>query len=162
MVTCDKCSKPASVFVSAILDSKTCLKQSFCLEHAKDRGILSSNAYALLEEELFYTKAGSSQTAKCSHCSYPKHLFEKTGLVGCSYCYEELRNDILRLLLKLHKGTIHVGKITKAHFDRLSAQNQILNLSQELQQLIASESFEKAAALRDAIKELESRLKLYT
>lgn len=60
---------------------------------------------------------------------------------------------------KLHGGHVaHEGKIPKRVGGTLYVRKQIGQLKQMLQELIAKEQFEKAAEVRDQIRELEAKL----
>jgi protein arginine kinase activator len=56
-------------------------------------------------------------------------------------------------------GTQHTGKIPSRTGGTLMVKGKIQQLRQELQRYISREEFEKAAQVRDQIKELDQQLK---
>ena len=90
--------------------------------------------------------------------------FLKSGLLGCSNCYDVFQDEIDPLMRKLHGGARFLGKKSsnkrKFNLDDLKtvekvSDNKLENLKEELKQAIRVENYEKAAEIRDEIKKLE-------
>ena len=60
----------------------------------------------------------------------------------------------------IHGETQHCGKLPTRAADSSHRQYELIRLRKELQQAVASEEYESAAQLRDAIVSLESELGL--
>ncbi|WP_461201247.1 UvrB/UvrC motif-containing protein [Anoxybacillus sp. TBDG-1] len=96
---------------------------------------------------------------QCERCKMTYAQFVKVGRFGCASCYETFRNYLPPIFRKLHGGHVaHEGKIPKRVGGTLYVRKQIGHLKQMLQELIAKEQFEKAAEVRDQIRELEAKL----
>lgn len=81
--------------------------------------------------------------------------FSKVGRFGCSSCYKYFNDRLDPLFKRVHGNTTHMGKVPVRVGSHIQAKRKIEGLRQELQQKIAEEEFEKAAKLRDEIRELE-------
>ena len=83
----------------------------------------------------------------------------RSGKIGCADCYETFYDKLLPLLERLHGKTNHVGKIPNS-FEEIAkeenTQNETEKLKAELDEAVKAQNYEKAAELRDRIKELES------
>ncbi|AOR22370.1 UvrB/UvrC motif-containing protein [Clostridium taeniosporum] len=91
----------------------------------------------------------------CPKCKMNYSEFEKTGKLGCSECYNVFSEYIKPIVKRIHGNVKHVGKIPKYDGESLIKRKKIIKLKQELQNAIKLEEYEKAAVLRDEIKELE-------
>ncbi len=92
---------------------------------------------------------------KCSVCGMDFNQFRKTGLLGCEDCYQSFREELLPLLRRIQGNTVHTGKVPKRSGSGLVRQKKITSLKAELKKAVETEAFEKAAVLRDQIRELE-------
>lgn len=92
---------------------------------------------------------------RCHRCGLSYEQFRETGRLGCDECYVSFAEPLLPLLRRLHGSVQHVGKAPKRGAGRLRLQQDIERLRRELQELVAQEQFEKAAQVRDRIRELE-------
>ncbi|MBE7064450.1 MAG: hypothetical protein E7384_01375 [Ruminococcaceae bacterium] len=126
----------------------------------------------------------NSQPAKnvkaCPVCKSTIKTINQTGKLGCSECYATFIDELRPLLRKIHGNAVHLGaspyadgeniaepddeKIevgAKRSAEKIQTENvqkelsEIDKLRNEMQVAIANEEFEKAAELRDKIKELE-------
>ena len=95
---------------------------------------------------------------KCPDCGMTYYDFQKTGKLGCGKCYETFAKELGELLRKIHGSDKHVGKMPFKGKEALKDQKDLQRLKNELNDLVRSEEFEKAAFLRDRIKELETKL----
>ena len=78
--------------------------------------------------------------------------------MGCPDCYTEFREEILPTLIKIHGKTEHKGiSPENSGSAETNAENtqvdEITKLENELKTAIENEEFEKAAELRDILKE---------
>ena len=91
----------------------------------------------------------------CSNCGLTYDEFKKSGKLGCSDCYEEFKSVLDPRIKSLQVGVKHVGKIPKIKGKELTRRRKLKNLKEEMQKLIVSEDYERAAIVRDEIKKLE-------
>lgn len=93
----------------------------------------------------------------CEECGMTYTQFSKMGRFGCSSCYNHFAERLDPLLRRIHGNTSHVGKIPKRSAGHIQAQREIEQLKKELLALIEREEFEKAASIRDEIRQLEKK-----
>jgi protein arginine kinase activator len=99
------------------------------------------------------------EVLQCNSCSMTFAQFVKIGRFGCAHCYETFKDQLPPVLRRLHSGNwSHSGKIPKRIGGGLHLRKQIENLKDELKGLISQEEFEKAAEIRDEIRNLEKHL----
>lgn len=91
----------------------------------------------------------------CNKCGETVEEFKKTGCVGCEECYDVFRNIINDKIKDSQPGAKHIGRIPKIGGKELLQRNKLKNLKQQLQVLIQEEEYEKAAVVRDEIREIE-------
>jgi protein arginine kinase activator len=79
----------------------------------------------------------------------------KREKIGCAECYSIFSEEIHFLLEKMGLRTVHRGKLPK----RLSAYKRFFidaaKLKEGLEEALKREDYEKAARIRDRIRELE-------
>jgi protein arginine kinase activator len=86
--------------------------------------------------------------------------FRADGRLGCPADYELFRAGLLPILQRIHRATRHAGKVprrpaaTTESGPRAAA--ELLDLRQRLRRAVDSEDYERAAALRDLIRQKEA------
>lgn len=91
----------------------------------------------------------------CSNCGLTYDEFKERGLLGCSKCYEEFNSYLNPIIKRIQANTEHVGKIPKMKWQGLIKKKKIDKLKESLNNSIAMEEYEKAAKIRDEIRELK-------
>lgn len=94
----------------------------------------------------------------CSNCGTTYSEFKKTGLLGCSQCYKNFKQTVMPIINRVQLGYEHTGKIPKKLGKNIIEKKRVVTLKEELQKAIAAEEYEKAAELRDKIKELQREI----
>jgi len=94
---------------------------------------------------------------KCEYCQLSYDEFQDQGLLGCSHCYESFKEPLKKMLLKMHGSNKHIGnrpvdKRTTGEMDDLE------KLRKELNRAVKAENYERAAELRDKIRDIEANL----
>ncbi|WP_284140986.1 MULTISPECIES: UvrB/UvrC motif-containing protein [unclassified Virgibacillus] len=96
---------------------------------------------------------------QCPLCKLTFAQFKQTGKFGCAECYHTFSDRLDPIFRRVHSGnTKHHGKIPKRKGGNLHLKKQLHAYKDELQQLIQQEAFEKAATVRDKIKDLEKQI----
>lgn len=93
----------------------------------------------------------SGHEAACSECGFTMDDFQKVRRFGCGNCYRVFAVELGQMLRGMHKGPKHLGKVPKGLAETHAKHAKLKELRGELEQAIASESYEDAAKLRDAI-----------
>jgi len=155
---CDNCGKEAArvhykeMKVNEITELHLCekcaLEKGIQLPHKK-QPFMISNILASMAEEV------GSDIIRCKSCGLSYKEFRECGRLGCADCYEAFKEQLKPLLRRIHGSNIHVGKSPRQSQDVFEKRRQIENLKVELTRAIEREDFEKAAEIRDKIKELE-------
>ncbi|CDI50850.1 UvrB/UvrC motif-containing protein [Clostridium tetani] len=91
----------------------------------------------------------------CKKCGNSYLEFKEKGLAGCSQCYKNLSNTFQPVIKRVQGNVIHTGKIPKRAGKYIIKKNKVQNLKEDLKKAIEEEEYERAAELRDMIKELE-------
>ena len=88
----------------------------------------------------------------CSECHMRYSDFRKGSLLGCPVCYDSFAAELEPLLNSIHEGERHVGKAPAGEI----AVAEAARLKECLSRAVAEQDFEKAAELRDRLREIES------
>lgn len=158
---CKFCKNPATIHLSQIVDDKV-VKVDLCEECAKAKGVDDPVGYSLTD---LLTGLGASNTKgsgpkgspepACPRCGYTQADFKKTGRLGCPTCYETFHEGMESLLKSMHRGTRHQGKTPAAMKKTVDFSEKLDTLQADLQAAIEREDYERAATLRDQIKQLK-------
>lgn len=153
---CDSCSKPATVHLTQIVNSKI-HKVDLCEACAQAKGVTDPNGFSLadllLKASLNPEPAGD---AKCASCGFTQQDFKKTGRFGCPDCYQHFHDLLEPMLETMHKGNTHTGKVPQRALARKSLYERLTQLETELDQAIKAERYEDAARFRDEISQVRS------
>lgn len=97
---------------------------------------------------------GSAGTGGCPACGTTLEDLRRDNRLGCAQCYVTFRGTLLPLLARFHRHVSHVGKVPGGGrpATRLA---EITRLRLALTKAVAAEEFERAASLRDRLRELE-------
>ena len=96
-----------------------------------------------------------NKSLHCEECGMSYAQFSKVGRFGCSSCYTYFVERLDPLLRRIHGKTSHVGKIPKRTGGDIQTKKHIEQLKQDLAHAISQEEFEKAATIRDEIRQIE-------
>lgn len=172
---CEKCKKrTATVFYNENINGKM-RSYSLCGECAaklKEKGDIQditsmigsfADPFAELHDNLFGGFFGMpalrsvSSEKKCPACSSTYSEIAKEGRVGCPECYTVFADELSPTIRSVHGTTSHTGAVPSRHRAKKERAEQLKRLKKEMQDAIAKEDFERAAALRDEIKNLEAQ-----
>ena len=160
---CSICKeKPATVHLTDIKGDKI-QKVDLCEECAKNKGV-NDSTFALADMLLGLgasqeiEQASGGVEIKCPQCGFTQADFKKSGRLGCAECYKTFADGLEGLLKSMHKGTRHAGKVPEGLRQTRDLSDRLNALQQRLAKAIQEENFEQAAALRDEIKQMNTRL----
>jgi protein arginine kinase activator len=164
---CDKCNKPATVHLTEIQGGKQ-ISKHLCEQCATQGGEGLLKVHAPINEllEKFvqqHSGLPKEGTSTCEHCGISWADFRQGGLLGCQHDYVLFDKELTPLLQRAHENaTHHLGKVprravTAAGGGGALAKRQVdvAKLRKELAKAVESEDYERAAKLRDQIKEAE-------
>jgi protein arginine kinase activator len=92
--------------------------------------------------------------ATCPGCGLAYNEFKAKGRLGCPTCYEAFAPVLVPLLEKVHGAAAHTGRAPHRVAGEREAREALAGLEEELTQAVAAEQYEKAAELRDRIREM--------
>ena len=169
---CQKCKKnEANVFLSESINGKekTYALCSDCARELKEKGELNSPIsggifdadidVGNLFSSLFGSHtsiAGTTKSKRCPSCGSTFANFVKLGRAGCPECYSEFSGEIADTVSRIHGNTVHKGRAPKAFKKKFDRAKLLSDLKNQLASAIAAEEFERAAELRDKIREIEA------
>ena len=169
MITCEVCGeKPAKIHVTQIKDGKK-ITIHMCQECAHKQALggsmgqkfsMSGLLAGFLSQEAASSTSGAptqEELLTCEACGQTYRAFKESGKLGCAACYDTFEKQLLPLLGKIQKRDRHVGKRPRGTAEP-SLEEQRAELRLQLKQAVEREEFERAAALRDEIKELRQEL----
>lgn len=162
---CQICGKnPGTVHITEIQDNK--MSEIHLCEHcAEEKGIHASakkhkfdiaDLLAGMVDDMTRTEDERVGHVQCPRCGMLYSGFKETGRLGCPDCYTAFQFQLRPLLRRLHGEPRHRGKVPVRDGEGVSRSRQIQRLHDELQRAVEREDFERAAAIRDEIKRLES------
>ncbi|MGB9809926.1 MAG: UvrB/UvrC motif-containing protein, partial [Caldanaerobacter sp.] len=141
-----------------------------CEQCAAEEGILNTEVFASftpfsvqnllsgLMDFLPGMEEFEKKPLRCDRCGMTYEDFKKIGRLGCSHCYTAFAEELNPLMRRIHGSTEHRGKIPKKAGGKMRVRRKIEELRQQLEKAIKEEAYEKAAEIRDKIKELEKEL----
>jgi len=97
------------------------------------------------------------QEQSCDVCGMTYSDFQRTGKLGCGNCYKVFGDRLKPILKRLHGNAQHVGKMPRKLIKDLSTAHEIEKLKEALNKAIQNEEYEKAAEIRDKIREIENK-----
>jgi len=166
---CEIChQKIATVKLTQIVNDQK-KEMSLCKSCADKKGlsnpfgglpdIVGSIILGILAQGLAEHKEEKADTTlTCSSCGLSIAKFEKTGVLGCSDCYKAFEEPLRNLLRRIHGSNKHIGS-RPFNYRHQTERPNVDALKLQLQKAIESEEYEKAAELRDTIRDIESQLK---
>ena len=150
---CDLCSKPATVHLTQIVNSKI-HKVDLCEACAQAKGVTDPSGFSLADLLLKASlNPEPTSDARCESCGFTQQEFKKTGRFGCPACYDHFGAILEPLLDTMHKGSVHTGKVPQRALARRSLFERLTRLESELDQAIRAERYEDAARFRDEIQQ---------
>lgn len=161
---CEKCNKNhATVHLTAI-ENGVKREAHLCDECARNAGVGLKVTFSIsdilgnLMEPKVSKATRDMQQLRCPECGITYQEFKSKARLGCANDYEVFRAGLLPLLEKIHNATQHVGKLPHTVDATLKKENELNRLKRELDGMVKSENFEKAAEIRDRIRTLEVEL----
>lgn len=174
-IQCDNCDQSATIHLTEITDGHK-VERHLCQACAEAEGItVKSNIpiTQLLEDFILQAEPDEPETdvseledlapaasadLSCDICGMKLSEFRSEGRLGCPNDYDAFEPQLLTMLQRAHQGADqHLGKVPHRADESQKTQNALLRLRAELKQAVACEDYERAAAIRDQIREMEQQ-----
>jgi len=159
---CQNCQKnEATTHIKRIVNGEA-TQAHLCSDCAKSLGYdsmfsdigfsFSDMLSSFFNEPVLNTLGG--HTLRCEKCGSTFRDIVNSGRIGCADCYETFYDKLLPSIQRIHGKTNHEGKIPNAT-EQSVKRNELDELKNELNEAVEQQNYEKAAELRDKIKEME-------
>lgn len=165
---CQHCQKnEATTHVKTMINGDYA-EYRLCPECARELGYdsmfpdLTADFGGLLGSFLSAALPARSGATHCHLCGSTMNDIKNTGKVGCAECYDTFFSELMPTIRSLHGNTGHIGKRPFIEYETVedektdSKGETLEDLKAQLKQAIEDENFERAAELRDKIKETEA------
>lgn len=165
-MNCGQCKKNiATVHLTEIKNGKK-IEKHLCEDCAAKSEGLPGKAHMPINELLTnFVMQHSGIAAKpaeglvCEHCGITWAEFRQSGMLGCEHDYPAFEKELTPLLQRAHEGSAHhVGKAPTRRGGSGVPVKRTLDVSKlrkELARAVETEDYEKAAKLRDQIRQAE-------
>ncbi len=163
---CETCGKQATVFITEIKSGKK-IEKHLCEQcAAQSEGGFAPKPHMPINELLTnfvmnHTGLQSKPTenSACPQCGITWAEFRQSGLLGCEHDYPTFEKEMTSLLKRAHEDAAHhVGKVPTRRGGSGVPVKRTLDASKlrkELARAVETEDYEKAAKLRDQIRQAE-------
>ena len=171
---CERCNKKkATVFYRENINGriKALRLCGDCAEVMEDAGELEDMSTVLSGDHsplLAFTGTGcpiplwgnaiDSSKKTCPTCGEDLAHAAERGRLGCPACYSAFSSELEASLRVLHGRATHVGRVSAGYRARKETLRRLSDLRDQLRVAVAAEEFERAVAMRDEIRRLESSL----
>lgn len=166
---CQMCGQhPATTHIKTIVNGKL-TQAHLCADCAKKQGYGNlfadwGSGFGSLLSGFMGSAAPARQVTRCPGCGASFEDITRSGKIGCAECYHTFRGQLLPIIQRIHGTAQHKGKVPGSSALRgTDTNNKIVAVEETpleekkrlLKQAIETQDFERAAVLRDEIKELE-------
>jgi len=160
---CQLCQvEQATIKVAHVVNDKR-IEVHICGACAEQKGLESPMAglpqmfenfiMELIGKDLFSRLDDGSQK-ECKACGMTWESFQKTGLFGCDICYQTFDSELDVVLRRIHGSNQHIGSRPKSQRHVIS-ESELQKIKTELRKAVESENFERAAELRDMVRDAQ-------
>ncbi len=153
---CDHCAKPAVVHNTVIVNGQM-NEVHLCEDHAGAAGIQMPGQAPIhqLLGQLAQVAVTRPRGPACPECGHTFHDFKTSGLLGCPACYDAFASTVGPVIERSHGGASeHIGNVPARADDANQRAALLQQLLRELETAVSAEQYERAAQLRDRIKDL--------
>lgn len=154
---CDICHKNlATIYFKGIFNKKV-IKLNLCKECAEKKSMKFFLKLTDLDKLIHKEK----KSIQCKNCGITYQEFKETTKLGCPNCYLSFAHYLNPLIKRIHGSNKYSGKkvsVMSAQSEQELLMQELKKLKSELDELVKNEEYERAAELRDKIKEVIIRL----
>lgn len=165
---CDGCKKKAVVHIKEIIGGKIVTK-NYCEGCPKLTGEGVPEQFHMPINELLtnfvmqHSGLAKEASTSCPACGLTWAEFKQSGLLGCEHDYIAFEKELTSIIQRAHEGaTHHVGKSParrRGDDPASKTRAELSRLRRELAKAVEAEDYERAARLRDQIRQLEHEAK---
>ena len=158
---CDRCGQP-SVYHSTLIVNGVSKNTNLCRDCALKEGVFNQQKPSLFDEMFatFGDMLGYEQIENvvCPVCKTSLREFKSTGRLGCPNCYDMFREEVANIVKRIAPFETHKQDAIKAKAkpEKLSKEDKIKQLREEMKLAVSEERYEDAAKIKKQITKLES------
>lgn len=156
---CQSCGKrEAKIHFTEIKDGKK-TELHICEQCAHEKNI--ALAFPAILSSLMKPEPGGGAgrteadpvPAACPACGLAYAEFKAKGRLGCATCYEVFSPVLIPLLEKVHGKSNHGGRVPERMKKEMESRRKVRSLEDDLKKAIEAEDYERAAKIRDRIRQ---------
>lgn len=163
---CQKCEKPATFHITDLSGGEV-LALHLCPDCAKSylqpedsvEDTAAPTTMGFLQQQLKLEQTAEDlkelDSKECPICGITFFEFRQNGRLGCPHDYEFFGDELEPLLLNVHGGQQHIGKVPQRCSEGSESRTQVIRMRREMKDAIEQEDYERASELRDQINSLE-------
>jgi protein arginine kinase activator len=161
---CQICNKRTATIHLTEIASGIRTEMHICEQCASEQGVAAQSQMSINEllghllavqpsdEEIF----GPSEQQVCPNCGFTLERLRKEGTLGCPMDYSVFEQALTPLIQRAHNGkTTHCGKVPAKVPKDTKKFVELSSLRRQLEEAIHNEDYERAAELRDKMKQVE-------
>ena len=151
---CEACNRRTARMAVTVLFSGKTMTRKLCPQCAQtlqrgDAAGLQAAMLGMMDDEMLI------KTPACATCGWTLDRLCRSGMVGCSACYQAFAPALEDLYTRMNgKQTPKQEETVK---EEKTPDSALDALRQELYQAVMAENYERAATLRDEIRALENK-----
>lgn len=163
---CEGCKKPATVHLTEISGGKK-VEKHYCDSCPKLVGeTLGQKSHLPINELLSnfvlqHSASPKDASATCESCGQAWPEFKQSGLLGCENDYVVFERELGPIIQRAQEGAQHhVGKVPARRAAGAIVPKKridVARLKRELSKAVEAEDYERAAKIRDQIRQAESK-----
>lgn len=114
---------------------------------------------AKVNNDIFAGLFGSSQSKVkvCPVCRTTYADYERTGLLGCTSCYDVFKEELMNSIERLQGGAVHIGKVPQ-NVDEFGLHRKLKSLQEELENALRDKRFKDAGRLNKEINLIKKKI----
>lgn len=144
---CDKCKKnEASVHLQHISNGVK-EKLSLCAS--------CSNEMVNFANQKLENQINDLLDSPSCECGSTLSSIVESRKLGCPKCYETFGEQLEDVLWRTHGAAKHVGRLPHVSVEQQEKRIKVASLKAEMETAISTENYERAAEIRDELKELQ-------
>ena len=162
VMKCEICGARKAVIHIQQVIGKERVDLHLCEECALERGISGEGEHVelsisgMLNGLLDIGDLKDRKNTVCPQCGSTWESIQKREKLGCAECYGTFSREIRFLLDKMGAQSTHKGKLPKSLNTYKRYLVDVVKLKDGLREALKKEDYEKAARIRDRIRELEN------
>jgi protein arginine kinase activator len=170
---CQQCEKPATFHITELSGGKpqelhlceTCAK-SYLMQGDGPQVPVAPTLANVLAKQLKLGQAAEElarlDQRSCPVCGISFYEFRNQGRLGCPHDYVYFEKELTPLIANIHGETRHTGKRPRGHEAGTDDQTELIRLRREMEDAKQKEHYERAATIRDQIRDMEQQHKQRT